>query len=229
MEKEEVKITDLHRILFGDAPSEYVWEVFFRTLVIFLMLIVFLRLIGKRMGGQFTISELAIMLSLGATIAVPMQTPERGILQGLIIMITFLFLHRKVNLWEVRNRKVEQLLQGNAVLLVRDGVIETKNMSACRISKQQLFAVLREKNVHNLGKVKRVYLEASGIFSIYELAEAKPGLSVLPPKDREIETSVLKEDPSKKSCGQCGNTVTNGAAKSSCNLCSSQNWIKSTW
>ena len=98
MDKEDISLTDVQRILFGEAPPEFLAEVLFRTLVVFLALLIFLRLIGKRMGGVLTFSELAVMLTLGAILAVPMQSPERGILQGLLILVCVLVLQRGLNL-----------------------------------------------------------------------------------------------------------------------------------
>src|SRR5690606_11400189 len=117
MDKDDISLTDFQRILFGEAPPEFLAEVLFRTMIIFFALLVFLRLIGKRMGGVLTFSELAVMLTLGAILAVPMQTPERGILQGLLILIVALLLQRGLNLLEFKNPKLEQRSQGEVVLL----------------------------------------------------------------------------------------------------------------
>ena len=80
MKKEEIHRGDWHRILIGTAPTEFLLEVLIRTIIIYLFLLVTLRLMGKRMGGQLTISELAVMLTLGAIVSVAMQIPEKGLL-----------------------------------------------------------------------------------------------------------------------------------------------------
>src|SRR5687767_7988841 len=105
MEKADIKLSDFQRILFGEAPPEFLIEVLVRTLIIFLALLVFLRLIGKRMGGVLTISELAVMLTLGAILAVPMQIPDKGVFQGILILIIVLLMQRGLNLWEFKNSK----------------------------------------------------------------------------------------------------------------------------
>jgi uncharacterized membrane protein YcaP (DUF421 family) len=227
MDKEEIKLSDFQRILFGEAPPEYLIEVLIRTLIIFLALLIFLRLIGKRMGGVLTISDLAVMLTLGAILAVPMQVPDKGILQGIVILITVLLLQRGLNLWEFRSNKVEQVTQGEMTVLVKDGKIKTGNMLKSRISKQQIFAQLRKSNIHSLGKVKRMYLEACGIFSIYEFEDDKPGLSVLPPSDKGIYELRQHRESDSMSCGNCGNTVSERKTHEACQLCGSKEWYKS--
>ena len=69
VEKQDLRLGDIQRILFGEAPPQFLLEVLIRTVIIFLALLVFLRLIGKRMGGVLTISELAVMLTLLSAIA----------------------------------------------------------------------------------------------------------------------------------------------------------------
>jgi uncharacterized membrane protein YcaP (DUF421 family) len=226
MEKADIKLSDFQRILFGEAPPEFLIEVLIRTLVIFLALLIFLRLIGKRMGGVLTISELAVMLTLGAILAVPMQMPDRGVLQGILILITVLLMQRGLNLWEFKSSKVEKITQGEITMLVKDGVLKTGNMNVSRISKQQLFAQLRKKNISNLGKVKRMYLEACGVFSIYEYQDEKPGLSVLPVRDTDLYEKRKHNESDLMSCSNCGNTLSKNETATCCELCGSEEWTK---
>lgn len=224
MDKEEISLSDVQRILFGEAPPEFLIEVLFRTLLVFLALLVFLRLIGKRMGGVLTFSELAVMLTLGAILAVPMQAPERGILQGLLILVCVLVLQRGLNLWEFKSKKIEQKTQGHVILLVKDGVVDCGNLFKKRISRQQVFAELRKNDIHNLGQVKRMYMEAFGLFSIYEFKEDKRGLSLLPPSDLSLYKSVKNEDNGTLACSNCGTVESSDHKGSSCTTCGEKNW-----
>lgn len=224
MNKEDISLTDVQRILFGEAPPEFLAEVLFRTLLVFLALLVFLRLIGKRMGGILTFSELAVMLTLGAILAVPMQTPERGILQGLLILVCVLLLQRGLNLWEFKSKKIEQKTQGHIILLVKDGVINCENLSRKRISRQQIYAELRKNDIHNLGRVKRMYMEACGLFSIYEFKEDKLGLSLLPPSDLALYESIKDEKNGFVVCCNCGKVEHSSFHDSPCKACKAKEW-----
>src|SRR5829696_4470675 len=168
MKKEEIHLWDVKRILLGQAPPEFLLEVFIRSVVVYLMAIVVLRLMGKRMNGQHTIIELAVMVMMGAIIALPMQAPDKGILQGLMVLLITLFLLRNINLVGFLNKKFETMIQGEAIVLVKDGVLQKKVQDKTKITNQQVFEVLRGKQIFNLGKVKRMYLEGCGIFSVYE-------------------------------------------------------------
>src|SRR5215213_8698060 len=109
MKKEEIHLWDIERILFGQAPPEFLLEVFIRTLVIYLLATIVMRWLGKRMNGQLTIVELAVVVMMGAILAVPMQIPDRGLLQGVIVLLSVLLLLRGINLVAFRNSRFEKL------------------------------------------------------------------------------------------------------------------------
>ena len=86
MNKYDIHLSDIYRILFGEAPVEFLVEVFIRTWLIYLILLIIVRLMGKRMSGQLTIAEMAVMVTMGAIVAPAMQIPNLGILQGALIL-----------------------------------------------------------------------------------------------------------------------------------------------
>lgn len=143
-------------------------KVLLRTVVIFVIFVGVVRLPGKRMNGQLTGTELAVMLTLGALLALVMQLPDEGILLGTVTLVCILAFQRGLTRWGVADSRVERLTQGVETALIKDGILQLDTMAAGRISHQQLFAVLRAEQVYNLKKVKRLYVEACGLFSIYQ-------------------------------------------------------------
>lgn len=215
---------DIERILFGQAPPSFLLEVFIRTLVIYVAAIAVLRWMGKRMNGQLSIIELSVMVMMGAIISVPMQLPERGILQGLLVLLVTLLLLRTVNWLSYRSVRLENLVHGKVSVLVKDGVLQVKELEANRLTNQQVFAVLRNRQIYNLGKVKRLYLEDTGSFSLYTEEKDKPGLPLYPPIDETIYESHEAGTSTAKACCRCGTVQTNGNEQ--CTCCGSNNWSK---
>ena len=174
------------------------------------------------MNGQLTIIEFAVMVMMGAILAVPMQIPDRGILQGLIILTITLGFLRGINLLAFKNSKFEKVLQDEVGLLIKDGVIELKELQRTRISRQQLYEVLRSKKIYQLGKVKRFYIEACGIFSLYTEEGRKPGLPIFPPDDDNIlgDQSFANVN----ACCSCGAIQHKG--KNECITCGKEEWTK---
>ncbi|RXF71228.1 DUF421 domain-containing protein [Arcticibacter tournemirensis] len=224
MKKEEIFITDWKRILFGDTPAEFMLEVFIRTLVIYLVLLTIARLLGKRMGGQLTLTETAVMVTLGAIVSPAMQLPDRGIAMGIVALTCALAFQRGVNLWGFESPEFEKISQGTSSAVVKDGLIMLHEMESIRLSKQELFALLRSKQVYNLGKVERAYFEACGLLSVYTLEEEKPGLSLIPPGDEELCKIQQSHQSEKFACNNCGYTLRSQHQPAKCSHCDNANF-----
>jgi uncharacterized membrane protein YcaP (DUF421 family) len=223
MKKDEIKLDDWQRILFGEAPFEFMLETLIRAVIIYIFFLIIMRLLGKRMSGQHTLTELAVLVTLGAIISAPMQIPERGIFQAIVVLICALIFHRLISWLEFLNPKLETITQGKASMLVKDGRLMLEEMSKVRITRPQLFSTLRNKKIVNLGTVRRVYLEACGMFSVYTFDGERQGLALWP----TVDTRILKEKDGSANgsmaCRNCGNVVkekTNG----DCSNCGYNEW-----
>ena len=226
MDKDEIKLGDIKRILFGQAPPQFLLETFVRTFIIYIALIYTVRWLGKRMSGQLTINEMAVLLTLGAIVSVAMQVPDRGLLQGFLLLAVTLLFQRGIGWLGFKSEWFEHLTQGSGSLLVKNGVLQLKEMKRTRISKQQIFAELRQSGTFNLGMVDRLYLEAGGVFSMYKADPKRPGLQVLPPDDKDL---FNERQPIMQliACINCG-FVTDGNKESTCEDCGHSDWIEAT-
>lgn len=225
MKKEEIHFGDLKRWLFGQTPPSFMYEVCIRTVLIYLVLILVVRLMGKRMTGQITLTELAVMVTLGAIVSPVMQLPDRGIAYGVIGLLTALFFQRGFNWLGFKSKKLEEVTQGSMSLLVKDGELNLDEIEKISLTKQQIYAMLREKKVMNLGKVERAYLEACGIFNVYITNESKPGLLTLPSGDKEIQDLGGKSLPDGlKACCNCGHVQHIKNGDDACEFCRATEW-----
>lgn len=203
MKKEDIHLGDWNRILFGDTPGVFTWEVIVRTILIYLVFLVVMRLLSKRMSAQLTITELGVMIMLGGIVAVPMQIPTRGLLPGALLLVCVLIYQRGLNWLSLKRRGVEVALQGDVTMLVKDGVLQLDHMRDDNISHNEVFAQLRDRNVKQLGEVKRLYLEGNGSFSVLKNDTPRAGLSVLPVKDKSMN-QTLKPVDHQRVCLNCG-------------------------
>jgi uncharacterized membrane protein YcaP (DUF421 family) len=221
--EESIRITDWKRLLFGNAPVEFVLEALIRTIIMYLLLLIVLRLLGKRMNAQVTITELAVMISLGAIVALPMESPDNGILVGGLLLLLILVFQRGINYWLFYHPEAEPIIQGEVSVLIQEGIIQIDEMSKTGISKEQLFAYLREKGLDHLGQVERLYQEECGVFSLYSFDSEQPGLSILPEKDIEIlKVQKKQENKDKKACAVCGVVVE--PSLKNCPVCKHEDW-----
>lgn len=226
MKKEEVQAWDWDRILFGQTPAVFLVEVFVRTLFIYLLLLVILRLLGKRMDGQLTLTEMAVMVTFGAIVAVPMQLPEKGLLSGIIALVYALLFQRGLNWLTVKNKTLEDITQGTLSILVKNGLIQLDEMQKAGISKQHLFTALRGKKIYNLGKVKRLYFEACGMINPYLEDTDKPGLPILPSDELNLVKEHTHVDNSNFACKNCGDVTPSGTRNAPCSNCGKTEWVE---
>ncbi|WP_106476593.1 DUF421 domain-containing protein [Phytohalomonas tamaricis] len=224
MNKEDINLSDWHRILVGNAPWDFLIEILMRSVIMYLILLVGMRLLGKRMSANVSIFEMGVMLTLGAIMSVPMQTAERGMVPGVVILGCVIVFHRTLAWLTYKYRKVEAFTQGTPGLLVKNGIIDIDGLKRGKLSHEQLFAHLRGAKVRHLGQVKRVYLESSGSFSIYPQEQPKPGLSVLPARDKSL---YHNEGRSRGycACKNCGYVaVFKSTDRKACTHCGKDDW-----
>jgi uncharacterized membrane protein YcaP (DUF421 family) len=203
MSADDIKPYDFYRILIGEVPWSFLIEVIFRTAFIFLVLLISMRLLGKRMAGQLNRNELIALSTLAAAIGVPIQAPDRGLLPALLIAIVVIIVGRMISRFSFTNKKFEEKSQGELSVLVEDSVMQLSELKKNSISRERLFSQLRSKEVTHLGQVKRVYFEAGGFFTLIKNNPVKPGLCIIPNWDLDL-IAEKKHSPSERVCRSCG-------------------------
>lgn len=206
MKPEDIHLNDWQRIFFGDVPGGFYPEVVFRIAAIYVILMVSMRLMGKRMASQLGRNEMVSMVSLAAAIGIPLQSPERGILPAFVIAIVVILIQQVIAWLATRNQRLESITQGDVTILVADGYMKLEEMQSTGITRERIFSQLRNNRIRHLGEVKRLYFEAGGSFTLIQETSAKPGLGVLPECDREFAEQIYTPEQVLV-CKKCGNTV----------------------
>ncbi len=106
---------DWASIFIHDTTWAFAAEISVRAILMFSMIIIFLRLTGKRGVRQLSIFELAIILSLGSIAGDPMFTEDLPLIQALLIMSIVIFLYRLVTWLMMKYQPVEDLLEGKSL------------------------------------------------------------------------------------------------------------------
>lgn len=216
MKKEDIHFGDWQRMFLGDVPAGFYWEVVLRIAVIYIVLMVSMRLMGKRMASQLSRNEIIALVSLAAAIGVPLQAPDRGILAAVVIAIVVVFVQQWLARFASRNQRFESVTQGDLTILVADSSLNLNQMKLSGITKEKAFSQLRNNGIRHLGEVKRLYFEADGSFTLIRNAEVSPGLGILPETDIEFIRQVCR--PSQvRVCKRCGYAVAHGT----CGQCGS--------
>lgn len=216
METSEIHLYDWDRILNGNTPAIFLIEIVIRAIFLYTMLMVALRLMGKRMASRLTRNELAGIATLSAAIGMPMQTPDRGLLPTVVLVVFVVLMQRWIAARAAKDEAVEKKMIGKLSTVMTDGVLDMKELKKAGISRHRVLAVLRTSGVKQAGEVKRLYLEATGGFSLVQAEIPAPGMAVIPEWDEEFLQSMQRHD-STTVCNFCGNH--SGIPFETCNNC----------
>ncbi|HEY9001549.1 MAG TPA: YetF domain-containing protein [Mucilaginibacter sp.] len=222
MQPWEIHLKDWPRILVGEVPASFYIELVIRAVAVYLLLMISMRLMGKRMSGLLNRNELAALSSLAAAVGVPLGAPDRGILPAFIIAFIVIYVERWVTYIAFKNNRFERLALGNIDILVKDSVIDMKALRKTRITPERLKAQLRSQGIKHLGAVKRMYMEANGSFTIIKEKQAKAGLQILPVWDKDFYATMKQCD--ELACGNCGMLKEDPDTNAVCPNCRAREW-----
>ncbi|WP_266367039.1 DUF421 domain-containing protein [Tellurirhabdus rosea] len=225
MKKEEIKFGDWQRMLIGEVPAEFYFELLIRVGFIYLVLLVAMRLMGQRMAGQMSRNDLAALVSLAAAIGVPILDVQRGVLPVCIIALVVVLGQRYISGRAAKDEKFEAQTQDKLHTLVENGAILWQNLEKTTVSRQQLMAQLRNEGLSQLGEVERFYMEPNGVFTLVTRKQPQPGISILPEWDEAFMNERLQQTPTQV-CHHCGSQKTYAADQAEeCVNCGQQEWV----
>ena len=147
---------------------------FIRTVLLYFIIMLGLRLLGKRQIGELEPIELVLTLLISDLAAVPMQDFGIPILNGVIPIVTLLSLSLLLSVLCMRSVRLRRIICGSPTTLVRDGKPQQKAMQRNRFTLDELLDELRTQGVTDLTTVKYAVLETNGQLSVLLRAEDAP-------------------------------------------------------
>ena len=149
-------------------------QIVVRTGVIYLLVLIGVRLSGKREVGQMTPFDLTLLLLLSNSVQNAMTGPDTSLLGGAAAAGTLLILNYLVADLSGGSRRLRRLIQGQPSLLVHDGKIIEAHMAREHVSMDELHRALREHGISSCDQVALAVLEVDGSISCLKYDEIKP-------------------------------------------------------
>ncbi len=147
---------------------------FVRTVIIFLLLIVSIRIMGKRQLGELEPLELVVAVLISNLAAQPLQDTGTPLLYGIIPVLTLLACQLIISGISVKHGRFRRLVSGKPSILVDNGVIVQSEMKKCRISVDELYVELRINGITDISNVRHAILETDGTLSVLPYAKFSP-------------------------------------------------------
>src|SRR5438445_7556623 len=149
-------------------------EITLRTAVIYSVVLLGVRLSGKREVGQMTPFDLTLLLLISNAVQNAMTGPDTSLLGGVIAASTLLLLNYVVAELSGINRRFRKFVQGQPSLLIHDGEIITAHMAKEHVSMDELQRSLSENGITSYHDVALGVLEVDGSISCLKYDELNP-------------------------------------------------------
>ena len=147
---------------------------YIRTILLYGILIMVIRLMGKRQIGQMEPSEFVVTMLVANLASIPMQDSAIPLFSGLVPILTVLGMELVLSALSLRSIRLRKLLCGKPVILIENGNILQENLRKTRITLDELTGHLREKDVLDLQAVQYAILETNGNLSVFPYPKERP-------------------------------------------------------
>ena len=147
--------------------------ILFRSVFIYTVLLILLRLIGKRQLGELELSELIVTILISETAAGPIIDPEAPLYSALVPTFTLIGLEYLLSVLSAKSVRLRALMSGKPSLLVVRGRIDQEQMRKNRITPDELAEAMRDQGLLDMNAVEYAVLETNGRINIIPIPEER--------------------------------------------------------
>lgn len=155
---------------------------FVRVIIIYILVLIVMRLMGKREIGQLQPFELVVAIMIADLATIPMSDIGIPISNGIVPILGLLVMHIFISIINMKSIRMREILCGKPRILIYRGKIDEKALKKERFTLNELQERLRSVNIINIGDVEYAILETSGQITVIQ----KPDKRNIMPKDLNI-------------------------------------------
>ncbi len=149
-------------------------EIVLRTTAVYVLVLIGLRLTGKREVGQMTPFDLVLLLLLSNSVQNAMTGPDTSLSGGAVAAVTLLILNTAVARLADTSRGARKFIEGEPTLLIHNGIVLKENLAKEHMTRDELNRALREHNVLDCADVALAVLEVDGAVSVLRYDDVHP-------------------------------------------------------
>jgi uncharacterized membrane protein YcaP (DUF421 family) len=157
-------------------PTLPLWTLVIRAVVVYIVVLMLLRLTGKRQVANLGLSELVALLLISNAVQNSMNGGDNSLVGGLVLAGVIMLLSFGLALLTYFSRDWERFIQGRPTLLIHHGTLLRHNLRKELLSIRELRALVRKQGVQDLHDVEEAVLESDGYVSIIKKSEARDEL-----------------------------------------------------
>ncbi|HEV3316252.1 MAG TPA: YetF domain-containing protein [Candidatus Angelobacter sp.] len=153
-----------------------VLQIMARTSIVYLLVLIGIRLTGKREVGQMTPFDLTLLLLLSNSVQNAMTGPDTSLLGGAVAAVVLLVLNYLLAELSGLNRRFRSVIQGSPTLLIHNGSLLADHMSKEHLTLDEIQRSLREHGVSSIEDVALAVLEVDGSISVLKYDDVQSHL-----------------------------------------------------
>ena len=142
-----------------------------RTVILYILAIVSIRVMGKRQIGELQPSDLVVTLLISQIISIPIQDTDIPLVNTVIPIFLLVGFEILTSVFNMKSIKFRYFMQGHPVVIINDGVLNQKLLQDLRFTVDDLLEALRQKDVFDISQVQYAVVETNGQISVLLKAE----------------------------------------------------------
>lgn len=150
------------------------WELPIRAAAVYLAVLLMIRLSGKRTIGEFSPFDVVVLLLIAEAAQGSLTGNDTSLHGGLVVMAILIALNYVVAYVSTRSRRMEHLLQGRPVVLIRDGVLDRDMLCRHNVPEGDVDEAMRSSHIFDRANVQLAVLEPNGGISFFERRSGRP-------------------------------------------------------
>ncbi|UYZ20894.1 DUF421 domain-containing protein [Mesobacillus jeotgali] len=147
---------------------EHYFIILFRTVFLYLLILLIFRLMGKREIGELSILDLVVYIMIAEMASLAIENTKDPLINTLLPIGIFVIIQISLAMLSLKSKKFRDLVDGKPTIIINDGKIDEKAMRSQRYNFDDLLLQLREKDVGDIADVEYAILEPSGTLSIFQ-------------------------------------------------------------
>ena len=172
------------------------FQSFYRTVLFYALLMVSLRLMGKRQIGQMEPSEFVVSMMLANLATIPMENQDISLMEGVLPIATLLALELGMSFVIMKSVVMRKYLCGKPVILIDNGKLLLDSLRRNRVTLDELTGHLRQKDVLDIRSVQYAILETDGSLSVFPFPQEKPASAKdagIPVEKQHLPITIIED------------------------------------
>ncbi|UNC92235.1 YetF domain-containing protein [Candidatus Contubernalis alkaliaceticus] len=158
--------------------------VMIRTVILYVLVFIVMRIMGKRQIGQLQPIELAVAIMISALAALPMEDISIPLINSVLPILLLLIFQVTVSTLSMKSEKLSAIFSGRPAIVIENGKIVQSELTNLRVNLNDLLEQLRISGYSNISDVEFAIMETTGQISVIPKSQKRP----VTPEDLNIET-----------------------------------------